>query len=220
VVVSPHLDDGVLSLGAALARSAARGNDVRVLTVLAGDPGSELPAGPWDARAGFATAGQAARARRLEDEAACGLVGAQPHWLPFADHQYPRDDDEAIVAAVRQAVAGADAVLLPGSPLMHEDHVRVRSLLTGALPVGRVGQYVEQPYTALWIPGVADSGVRWESAAGGAAAQLAKARAAREYRSQLAQFGARRPVYGILRYEALHGGEAFAWLEPDPGPLP
>ena len=65
VVVSPHLDDAALSLGAAIARArrigAAR---VVVLTVFAGNPESDLPAGGWDSRAGFATEGEASRARR------------------------------------------------------------------------------------------------------------------------------------------------------------
>src|SRR5213080_853986 len=90
VVVSPHLDDAVLSLGAALARAARRGGAVTVLTVLAGDPASETPAGEWDSQAGFATAGEAARARREEDRRACALLGVEPVWLPFSDHQYDR----------------------------------------------------------------------------------------------------------------------------------
>src|SRR6476620_7604766 len=85
VVVSVHLDDAVFSVGAALARAARRGADVTVLTVLANDPADESPAREWDAQAGFATAAEAARARREEDSRACELVGATPVWLPFGD---------------------------------------------------------------------------------------------------------------------------------------
>ncbi len=49
VVVSPHSDDAVLSLGAAIAAWARRGAEVEVLTVFALDPGSHAPAGGWDA---------------------------------------------------------------------------------------------------------------------------------------------------------------------------
>ena len=87
-VLSPHLDDAILSLGAAI--SGARG-DVRVVTVFAGDPDSTLAAGEWDSRAGFRTVGEAARARREEDALACADVGARPVWLPFVDDQYPPD---------------------------------------------------------------------------------------------------------------------------------
>ena len=64
VVVSPHLDDGVLSLGAAIASWARAGATVELLTVLACDPDSEAPAGGWDRRGGFATEGDSARALR------------------------------------------------------------------------------------------------------------------------------------------------------------
>ena len=47
VVISPHLDDGPLSLGAALSWAARAGANVTVLTVLADDPESDLPAGEY-----------------------------------------------------------------------------------------------------------------------------------------------------------------------------
>src|SRR3954463_13831402 len=90
VVLSAHLDDAVFSLGAAIAATSRAGVDVVILTVLAGDPSSRVTAGAWDAEAGFATAGEAARARGLEDERACAEVAARPVWLPYSDVQYPR----------------------------------------------------------------------------------------------------------------------------------
>ena len=44
VVVSPHLDDGVLSLGASIASWSRAGTTVELLTVLACEPGSKAPA--------------------------------------------------------------------------------------------------------------------------------------------------------------------------------
>nr|MBA3401482.1 PIG-L family deacetylase [Actinomycetota bacterium] len=75
VVVSPHSDDGVLSLGAAMASWARRGAQVELLTVFALDPSSDAPAGGWDGRAGFSTEGEAAVGRRAEDTAACAILG-------------------------------------------------------------------------------------------------------------------------------------------------
>jgi hypothetical protein len=46
VVVSAHLDDAALSLGATIARVASMGGEVSVLTVLAGDPDSNSAATP------------------------------------------------------------------------------------------------------------------------------------------------------------------------------
>ena len=78
VVVSPHSDDGVLSLGASMSRWVRGGAQVELLTVLALDPGSTAPTGGWDRRAGFRTEGEAAQARRGEDAAACAVLGAHP----------------------------------------------------------------------------------------------------------------------------------------------
>ena len=120
VVISPHLDDAILSLGAAIHGAARRGASVEVLTVFAGDVGSPCPAGDWDSASGFGTAGEAAAARRREDLSACRSIGAHPAWLSFGDEQYPRGGDAlAVLAAISRQVAGAELVLVPGFPLHH-----------------------------------------------------------------------------------------------------
>jgi LmbE family N-acetylglucosaminyl deacetylase len=88
VVLSPHLDDGVFSLGAAIARTTAANGEVKVVTVFANDPASTEPPSAWDAACGFGSVGEAATVRREEDDRACRLVGAQPVWLPFADDDH------------------------------------------------------------------------------------------------------------------------------------
>ena len=150
VVLSPHLDDGVFSLGAAIAKATSDGVAVRVLTVLAGDPDSEREAGPWDREAGFATEGEAARARRQEDRRACGIVGAEPLWLPFGDETYGRRaSDDEIWEAIESAAGDADALLVPGWPLAHTDHQWLARLALARARVGRLLLYVEQPYAAI-----------------------------------------------------------------------
>jgi len=185
VVVSPHLDDAAMSLGAAISRAARAGAHVTVLTVLAGDPASAEPAGEWDRSSGFATAGEAALARRDEDFRACELLGARPFWLPHGDEQYERGaTDDEIRSAVVEA-AGNALVLLPGFPLAHDDHRWVHDLLTGAFEPGRLGFYAEQPYAAF----------------GGASPP-----ASRAYASQHRPLG--KVVWPILRYELRRGGES------------
>ena len=70
MVVSPHSDDAVLSLGATIASWVGRGAVVELLTVLALDPESEAPAGGWDERAyddsGERSAGHPIRERQIE----------------------------------------------------------------------------------------------------------------------------------------------------------
>jgi LmbE family N-acetylglucosaminyl deacetylase len=205
-VVSPHLDDGVLSLGAAIA--AVR--EVRVVTVLAGDPESELAAGEWDARSGFRTAGEAARARREEDRLACREVGAEPVWLPFCDHQYPRGGgDDEIWERLTDALADAETVLVPGFPLMHEDHVWIAGLARERdLGGRRVGRYVEQPYAATWTPGPDG----WTPLRASARGRLAKLRACRRYSSQLPLLNEQgATLRRVTRYEAARGGECVSW---------
>jgi LmbE family N-acetylglucosaminyl deacetylase len=219
VVVSPHLDDGVLSLGAAISHARRRGAQVAILTVLAGEPSSSAPAGPWDRKSGFGTAGEAARVRREEDRRACGILGAEPRWLPHEDHQYERRaDDKAIRADVIEAVGDA-MVLLPGFPLSHDDHAWVAVLLEGAFARERVGYYVEQPY-AIWTgdqpfdwvaPGSAHP-AQWRPAAADARDRLRKLRACRAYASQLPHLGSR-PLLATCRREARLGGELITWAQ-------
>ena len=225
VVLSPHLDDGVLSLGACLARAARGGSRVTVLTVLAGSPTSASASGPWDEACGFRTAGEAARVRREEDRRACVLIGATPVWLPFGDQQYGVGaDDATVLAAMAEAIGEAETVLVPGFPLWHRDHRWLaRLVVESGLGNARIGFYVEQPY-ALWhsgdgptdpdgLPAPLCGPLAWRCADTGPFERLAKARACRAYRTQLPRFG-RRPVLRIQLHDLQRGGEQIAWLRP------
>lgn len=156
LVVSPHLDDAALSLGATI-YTLARKQQVRILTVLANDPESTLPAQPWDKRCGFASAAAAARGRRAEDVAASEILGAQTQWLSFADSSHtPMAEPDEIKRAVAEAVCGAETVLAPGYPLAHPDHAMVSALTVEACFAtdSRLGLYVEQPYASRALLGV------------------------------------------------------------------
>jgi LmbE family N-acetylglucosaminyl deacetylase len=199
--VSPHIDDAVLSRGATIAACTSRRlADVRVVTVFAGDVDSTAPAGPWDAGTGFATAGEAARARREEDVEACAHVGAATLHLPFVDGQYRHHDDRVPVEEVVDAVAGCDVVVLPGAPLRHPDHLLLHDALQQALD-GSIALYEEQPY-ARHHPTDAD-GWLWRRASGRDV--VAKLRAVRAYRSQVPRLGGRRMLAGLAADAARPG---------------
>jgi LmbE family N-acetylglucosaminyl deacetylase len=151
VVLSPHLDDAILSLGGTIARASRSGARIQVVTIFANDPNSTAPPGPWDAVCGFTTAGEAARLRREEDRRGCELLGAETVWLPFADYEYEQDfDDDGLWDTLAIVVQGADTVLTPGFPLAAPDHARLTKLLLARpLPGVRLALYVEQPY-ATW----------------------------------------------------------------------
>jgi LmbE family N-acetylglucosaminyl deacetylase len=225
VVVSPHLDDAVLSLGAHISSLVCSGASVCVLTVFAGDRSSSAPAGGWDRRAGFGTEAEAANARRAEDLAACAVVGATPRWLSFGDSDYERHgDQQAVLAAVHEALAGSDAALLPGAPLTHPDHsFLMRTLAPSLARLSEVGLYAEQPYSSRapgstqapeWLENTLECELRFDSAPVGARDWVAKWRAIRTYRSQLPLLG----LGGTLALErelvaqAGAGGELVAWV--------
>ena len=205
-MVSPHLDDGVFSLGAAIAHGTRAGTLFEVLTVFGCDPGSQEPANGWDTRGGFATEGAAATARREEDREACQLVGAEPHWLPFRGGGYtPQKDADAIFAAVAEKVSGADAVLIPGFPLQNDDHAWLARLFDERPLPARVGRYVEQPYAYTARKEQPLSGEGWEKSRVTFADRLRKRRAVGRYRSQLAllSFGSRKLNLLVLQDEAI-----------------
>lgn len=149
-IVSPHLDDAVLSLGAFIARAVRQGARVDVVTVFAGDPDSNAPAEPWDASCGYLLAGEVAAARREEDQRACSMLGANPVWLAFTTLARQRGREAEIVSAIAAATAPAATVLMPGFPLTHPEHALCAAIaLQVATPGTKLGLYVEQPY-AVW----------------------------------------------------------------------
>lgn len=223
VVVSPHLDDGILSLGASIASWSRAGATVELLTVFGCDPASAAPAGGWDRRGGFATEGESARARREEDRRACALVGATPVWLPFGSVDYERHgDDDDVRRAVEVAADGTDLALVPGFPLTHPDHVSLVRTLAGGLGGRRVALYAEQPYTRRagteprvpdWVSEAVDGPSAFVSLRARPRDRIAKWRAIRSYRSQLPLLGMRRSVRrGAHRYAL--APEWVAWT-PD-----
>lgn len=123
LVVSPHLDDAVFSLGATIHNMVASGLAVDLVTVFAGNPERSGPPSHWDGARNVATAVEATAQRRDEDRTAAAVVGATPHWLPFDDQAYlAARDPEVVLAALQPYLDGAEAVFLAGWPLSHPDH--------------------------------------------------------------------------------------------------
>lgn len=172
LVVSPHLDDAVLSCSAVLERS----EPVDVLTIFTGAP--EPPqTGWWDEECGFSSSAESVPARLREDEAAFSGTPHRRHYLSLVEMQYvgrPRVDGDAhtIATSIRSWVsehqsgtvavpAGAGcastAIVLrlrrflrrPCHPPQHPDHLYVRDAV---LPVVARAQdlrlllYEELPY--------------------------------------------------------------------------
>jgi LmbE family N-acetylglucosaminyl deacetylase len=225
-VVSPHLDDAVMSVGATIAAAVRQGASVEVLTVFGYGPVSDIPAGPWDVKSGFSTEAEACKARREEDRNACRILGATPRWLDYGAEPYERRGTPAeILAAVTAATADADWVLVPGFPLNHPDHVELARLLLSSELRSKMALYAEQPYLfwerdkippKMLAPAINDllsDSLQWLRQPATREDRRLKFKAVRCYRSQLYQLGMR-PL-GHLRmhwHESSQGGEVVAWL--------
>ena len=135
VVVSPHLDDAVLSCAGLIAGAPG----TAVITVFAGNPPARgastsadvLPGTTaWDQASGFAAGDDVVGLRRDEDRAALAHLGAAPHWLDFLDSQYVVDPGESaqpadIAAGVREAITELQpATIAFPLGLEHTDHKR------------------------------------------------------------------------------------------------
>jgi LmbE family N-acetylglucosaminyl deacetylase len=224
VVVSPHLDDAAFSVGALVVDLSRAGTEVTNVTVFAGDPSSTVPAGVWDRRAGFTSAGAAAATRRAEDERASRLLGMKPVWLPFHDDTYP-DDRASVWEQLQPHVRRADFLLIPGFPLEHPDHAWVFGLFSRhRLDLPPLGLYAEQPYSeSAWfrtrrLPAgspLGDVEITWRRRRPSLRAWRLKQQAVWAYGSQLramARPAARVPVrVGV--YELWRGGECVGLSE-------
>lgn len=146
VIVSPHLDDAVLSLPATIDSLAARGERVVVLTAFTeGDPGHAV--------------------RRAEDRAALALLGAEAVHLGLRDAPQRRgvphsfrglvlaalaDDDDDLdtvgrTLAAEVAARAPDRIVLPLGVGEHIDHRIVHAAHRRI--AGRVGFYEDSPYS-------------------------------------------------------------------------
>lgn len=122
-VVSPHLDDAVLSVGATMHNLRQRDEDVQVITLFAGDLERVGPPSYWDKHRGLASSADAIRVRRAEDQTACDILGVTPVWLPFDEEAFiVKRDPDAMWATLGPLLDTTSLVMLPGWPLGHSDH--------------------------------------------------------------------------------------------------
>lgn len=161
VVVSPHLDDAVLSVGQLLAGHPT----ATVVTVCTQSPRTIRPPvlTEFDRRCGFDSSAEAMAARRQEDRRACSTLDVEWLHLHCRDSQYGADLDAKhvtgqITAALAQCGKPAtkpdridDVTLLAPLGLGHPDHVTTRR---AALDAGRRAKvptflYAELPYRVI-----------------------------------------------------------------------
>ena len=173
LVVSPHLDDAVLSCWALLARATP----ADVLTVFAGAPDPPVRKA-WDMRMGFGDSAESIRARLAEDAEAFAGTGHRRSHMALLDSQYldgrrgPRDA-EVLAERLREWMnAGAGCIAVPAGagrlcrgPIervrrvttrlnrgyVHPDHAFVRQVVLETVPPDPAIEllaYEELPY--IW----------------------------------------------------------------------
>jgi LmbE family N-acetylglucosaminyl deacetylase len=155
-ILSPHLDDAVLSTWTVLRRA----EDVRVVNVCAGVP----PPGPpprWDRLTGARDAAERMRERLAEDRAALARAGREAAQRGFLDAHYRSEplDPERLLNALGEAAGDAEELWAPAGIGAHPDHLQVRDAafaLASASTTLRL--YAELPYAArydwpAWVTG-------------------------------------------------------------------
>jgi LmbE family N-acetylglucosaminyl deacetylase len=147
VVISPHLDDAVLSAGQVLGGSPG----AVAVTVLAGIPDRDGVT-EYDRSCGFTSSRQAMRQRRVEDRRALAILDAEPCHLDFLPRGYETEpDDEAVLAELAARIRDLRPCAVAGPVgIVHPDHERVARLwpraarlAAGATPLYA---YEELPY--------------------------------------------------------------------------
>jgi LmbE family N-acetylglucosaminyl deacetylase len=155
-VLSPHLDDAVLSAWTTL----RGGGDVLVVNVFDGVPAPGTLS-RWDRVTGAADSSERMRERLAEDRAALALAGVAATSLGLLENEYraPAPAPDELGGALSAAAGGRDEVWAPAAIGRHPDHVAVREWALGAAREGLgVRLYADLPYAArhgwpAWVNG-------------------------------------------------------------------
>jgi LmbE family N-acetylglucosaminyl deacetylase len=157
VILSPHLDDAVLSCWTLLARE----REVTVINVFSGVPSADLPLSPWDRLTGAGDPRERALERLREDAEVLASIGCQPVNLTFLDNQYRGGEQD--VGPLRDEIVahidGSPTVYAPAGIGANPDHFAVRAAAVAMLRRGfSVMLYAELPYACHygwphWVTG-------------------------------------------------------------------
>ncbi len=135
VIISPHLDDAVLSCGEFMSTYPG----CTVMTVFAGAPERyPVPQREWDRQSGFHDGDDVMQRRREEDRAALRSLDASPIHLDFIEHTYNVGDrpvsPEVLAPEIESALREIDPTLIlfpfglanPDHDVTHQAMMQVR----------------------------------------------------------------------------------------------
>ena len=162
VILSPHLDDAVLSCWHLLCCPG----EVTVINVFAGSPPPGSGASWWDRLTGATDSATRMAERRAEDLAALAIAGRTATSLEFLDEQYEPTDQsvDAITSALRELIDAEAIVYAPAALGDHGDHEQVRDAALELAASGqRVCLYADHPHAVragwpAWVTGAKPTG--------------------------------------------------------------
>jgi hypothetical protein len=180
VILSPHLDDAVLSCWQVLTEPG----ELFVVNVFAGIPGNLRAPAWWDRYTGATDSAARVRERIDEDREALALAGRTAVNLGFLDEQY-RDDEQALdplIEEIGRLLPAGATVYAPAAFASHTDHALVRAAALRLRAAGfDVSLYADLPHANVhglpaWVrnshrPASKDLvGAAWEHALAGSGA--------------------------------------------------
>ncbi len=153
----------------------------------------------YDQRSGFATAREAAYCRRMEDRAACAVLGASPVHLGMVDGQYgtPLDTNKLVTQLLGALDQIQPRAIICPLGLVHPDHIAVADacrylIYGGCFPDAEWWVYEDLPSRVLYPESVGNAMIEWEKDGNelsldffGTSDRDRKEKAVRCYRSQL-----------------------------------
>lgn len=157
VILSPHLDDAVLSCWHLLTQP----DEVVVINVFAGVPADLVSPAWWDEYTGANDSATRVRERIEEDRRALRVAGRSAVNLGFLDEQY-RPDEQPLAPVTEQIERLLDPgvqIYAPAAFADHADHVLVRSAALQLQAEGfEVFLYADLPHATVrgwpaWVSG-------------------------------------------------------------------
>jgi hypothetical protein len=157
VILSPHLDDAVLSCWHVLTEPG----DVMVVNVFAGVPAGLRAPAWWDEYTGATDSGERVRERIKEDRRALVLAGREPTNFGFLDEQYREHAQplEQLIEQIEQRLPPDADIYAPAALTNHTDHMLVRAAALQLRTAGAdVSLYADLPHATVhgwpaWVAG-------------------------------------------------------------------
>lgn len=157
VILSPHLDDAVLSCWHVLIQPG----DVMVINVFAGAPAGLRAPAWWDEYTGATDSVEGVRERIEEDRRALALAGREPTNLGLLDEQYREHAQplEQLIEQIAPRLPPEARIYAPAALTNHADHMLVRAAALELRAAGaELSLYADLPHATVhgwpaWVAG-------------------------------------------------------------------